>query len=156
MHWTDIDTANCSVQATLDVVGNKWSLLVMRELFNGVRRFDDMRRHLGVSEAVLARRLRELTAEGVIATRPYQDTGARTRHEYVPTQAGWDLFPVVVALLQWGDRHRAGPDGPSWLVTHRDCGHAVSVHVACRKHPGEPLDHRQTTTGPGPSARPRS
>jgi hypothetical protein len=62
----------------------------------------------------------------------------------VPTQAGWDVFPVVVALLQWGDRHRTGPNGPSWLVTHRDCGHAVSVDVACRGHPGQSLDHRQT------------
>lgn len=154
MRWLDVDTSNCSVQATLDVVGHKWSLLIMRELFNGVRRFDDMRRHLGVSEAVLARRLRELVAEGVVETRPYRDRGARTRHEYVPTRAGWDLFPIVVGLLRWGDRHRAGPGGRPWLVAHRDCGHEVSVEVTCRAHPGQALDHHQTATGPGPSARP--
>lgn len=153
VRWLEIDTANCSVQATLDVVGNKWSLLILRELFNGVRRFDDMHRHLGISEAVLARRLRELIADGIVETRPYQDAGSRTRNEYVPTEAGWDLFPVVVALLQWGDRHRPGPDGPSWIVTHRDCGHPVSVDVTCHEHPGEALDQYHTTTTDGPGAR---
>jgi len=153
MRWQDVDAANCSVQATLDVVGHKWSLLIMRELFNGVRRFDDMRAHLGISEAVLSRRLRELTAEGVVETRPYRDAGSRTRNEYVPTQAGWDLFPIVVGLLEWGDRHRAGAAGRSWIVTHRDCGHEVSVAVTCPAHPGESLDQHQTATRPGPGAR---
>lgn len=150
--WIEVSTENCSVQAALDVVGNKWALLVLRELFNGVRRFDDIRTHAGISEAVLTRRLKELVAEGVVQARPYREEGQRTRHEYVPTTSGWDLFPIVVALLQWGDRHRAATDGGSWLVNHRDCGTPVEVRVTCPDHPGEPIDHRRTTTRPGPTA----
>ena len=86
--WLEVSTENCSVQAALDVVGNKWALLVLRELFNGVRRFDEICVHAGISEAVLARRLKELIAAGVVEARPYREAGQRPRQEYVPTPAG--------------------------------------------------------------------
>lgn len=150
--WIDVSTENCSVQAALEVIGNKWALLIMRELFNGVRRFDDIREHAGMSEAVLTKRLKELVADGVVEARPYREEGQRTRHEYVPTAAGWDFFPVVVSLMQWGDRHRASPAGGSWRVGHRECGTPVDVRVTCPDHPTELINHRNTQTGPGPTA----
>jgi DNA-binding HxlR family transcriptional regulator len=150
--WLEVSTENCSVQAALDVVGQKWTLLVLREMFNGVKRFEEMRRHLGISEAVLTRRLAELASAGVVESRPYREPGKRTRHEYVPTSAGWDLFPVVVGLLNWGDRHRAA-DGPSWVVRHRDCGVDVTVAVCCPAHRGLTLTQHDTEPLPGPAAR---
>ncbi|NLE82089.1 MAG: helix-turn-helix transcriptional regulator [Rhodococcus sp.] len=150
--WIEVSTENCSVQAALRVVGNKWALLVLRELFNGVRRFDEICVHAGISEAVLTRRLKELVTEGVVEARPYREAGQRPRQEYVPTAAGWDLFPVVVALLQWGDRHRAPQAGGSWRVSHRVCDTPVEVRVVCPDHPLEHIDHHGTRTAPGPSA----
>lgn len=150
--WLEVSTENCSVQAALDVVGNKWALLVLRELFNGVRRFDEICVHAGISEAVLARRLKELIAAGVVEARPYREAGQRPRQEYVPTPAGWDLFPVVVGLLQWGDRYRAPSQAGSWRVSHRSCDTPVEVRVVCPEHPLEPIDHHGTRTAPGPSA----
>ena len=105
MEWLDTSTENCSVQRTLDVIGEKWTLLVLREAFNGVRRFDDMRRHLRVSESVLADRLRTLVDAGVLDTAPYQAPGQRSRREYRLTAKGFDLYPILIALLQWGDRY---------------------------------------------------
>lgn len=149
-----MSTENCSLQATVDVVGGKWSLLVLREMFNGIGRFDEIRRHLGISEAVLTRRLRELEAEGVIESRTYREPGQRGRREYRLTDSGRDLFPVLIALLQWGDRHRAPEEGGSWEVRHRACDARVVGAVLCPEHPGDVLSHRDTVTQPGPSASP--
>ncbi len=147
-----MSTENCSLQATVNVVGGKWSLLVLREMFNGVGRFEEIRRHLGVSEAVLTRRLRELEAEGVIESRTYREPGQRGRREYRLTGPGRDLFPVLIALLQWGDRHRAPEEGGSWEVRHRACDARVVSAVLCPEHPEAVLSHRDTVTQPGPSA----
>src|SRR3954451_14606177 len=116
MRWGDVATGNCSIAATLAVVGEKWSLLLLRDAFNGLRRFEEFRRHLGVSEAVLAERLRTLVGAGGLTTRSYRDEGPRPRLEYVVTECGWDLQPVVVGLLQGGDRSRGDADGPPVVV----------------------------------------
>lgn len=128
MEWLETSTENCSVQRTLDVIGEKWTLLVLREAFNGVRRFDDMRRHMGVSEPVLADRLRTLVAAGVLRTEPYREAGSRTRTQYRLTQKGLDLFPVLISLLQWGDRYAS--DGEPPLIVHeRATGRGVEAVV---------------------------
>ncbi|HEY5856962.1 MAG TPA: helix-turn-helix domain-containing protein [Aldersonia sp.] len=152
MEWLDTSTENCSVQRTLDVIGEKWSLLVLREAFNGVRRFEDMRRHLGVSESVLADRLRTLVAAGVLRTVPYRAPGQRARSEYRLTAKGLDLYPVLIALLQWGDRYCAdGP--PSLLVTDRETG--APVEAVVRPLGSERvLTARDTVARVGPGARP--
>ncbi|NMO03183.1 helix-turn-helix transcriptional regulator [Gordonia sp. TBRC 11910] len=152
MRWLDVSTENCSVQAALDVVGAKWSMLVIREMFNGVHRFDEMQQHVGISEAVLSRRLRELQDAGLVESIQYREPGMRTRREYRLTAAGLDLFPVLIALLNWGDKHRAPVGGGSWQVRHRDCGEQVAAVVACPAHPGVALDHRDTVTNAGPTA----
>ena len=152
MRWLDVDTKNCSVQATVDLVGQKWSLLIIREMFNGVHRFDEIQQHISISEAVLARRLRELQDADLVESREYREPGQRARREYRLTAPGLDLFPIVIALLNWGDKHRAPSSGGSWQVRHRNCGEQVAAVVTCPAHPATPLDHRDTVTNAGPSA----
>lgn len=152
MNWLDYDTDVCSIQRTLDVVGEKWSMIVLREAFNGVRRFDQIRDHVGVSDPVLADRLRKLVNAGVLEATPYREPGRRTRNEYRLTARGLDLYPVMISLLQWGDRHRSGPEGPPLEVSHRGCGEPLRAVVRCAaghelEWPGE------GSVAPGPGAR---
>ena len=124
------DRSRCSVAGTLAVVGEKWSLLVLREAFFGVRRFADFQRLLGAPKAVLSDRLATLVEQGVLTRVPYQAEGERQRHEYRLTTKGRDLYPTLVALMQWGDRYLS--DGPPPLeLQHRDCGAAVHLELAC-------------------------
>ncbi|MEV6202249.1 helix-turn-helix domain-containing protein [Streptomyces sp. NPDC051771] len=153
MKWQEIDTENCSVRRTLDLVGEKWSLLILRDAFNGVRRYDDFRRHIGLSEAVLADRLRKLVAAGVLSSVPYREPGTRTRHEYRLTPKGVDLWPVMLALKQWGDTHTGDPEGPVLDIRHTACGSPVRVVVQCAGEDAEVLTAREVTATPGPGAR---
>ncbi|MEU5703014.1 winged helix-turn-helix transcriptional regulator [Streptomyces aurantiacus] len=153
MEWVEVSTENCTVQRTLDVVGEKWSLLVLRDAMNGVRRFDDFRRHIGLSDAVLSDRLRKLVGAGILGTVPYQESGRRTRHEYRLTDKGWALWPVMLALKEWGDAYTADPEGPPLDVLHKDCGEPLRTVVVCADGHG-PLTPREARTRPGPSARP--
>lgn len=113
MEWLDVSTENCPVQSTLDLVGEKWTLLILRDAFIRVRRFDDFRRHLGLSDAVLADRLRKLVAADILTAVPYQQAGSRTRHEYRLTSKGRDLWPILMALRQWGETYAAAPKARS-------------------------------------------
>ena len=131
MDWLEFDTAGCSIQKTLDVIGEKWTVLILRETFNGVRRFDQIRDHVGVSDPVLSDRLRTLVAAGVLEARPYREQGQRARKEYRLTDKGLDLYPVMISLLRWGDEHCAGDESPPLEVTHRDCGEPVRAVVEC-------------------------
>jgi DNA-binding HxlR family transcriptional regulator len=112
-------------------IGNRSSLLLMREAFYGTSRFDDFASRVGLSEAVTAARLRELVALGVLRRQPYREAGQRTRHEYLLTDAGRDLLPVAISLMQWGDSHLTGADGAPIRLTHHDCGADVAVRVQC-------------------------
>src|SRR5580704_14112890 len=105
----EYDTANCTIGAAVGAIGEKWTFLVLREAFNGVRRFDDMRRRTQAPRQVLSDRLSRLVADGMLRRVPYQERGQRARHEYRLTQKGLDLYPVLVALMEWGDKHGAGP-----------------------------------------------
>ncbi|MDQ0956589.1 DNA-binding HxlR family transcriptional regulator [Streptomyces sp. B4I13] len=151
MRWLETSAENCTVHRTLDLVGEKWSLLLIRDAMNGVRRFDDFRRHVGLSEAVLADRLRKLVAAGILETVAYREQGRRTRHEYRLTRKGWDLWPTMIALKQWGDRYTADPEGPPLEVRHADCGEPLRAVVVCAEDHG-PLNPREALTRPGPSA----
>jgi DNA-binding HxlR family transcriptional regulator len=148
----DYDTANCTIGATIGIIGEKWTFLVLREVFNGVRRFDDMQRRTGAPRQVLSDRLARLVERGLLRKVPYQERGQRGRQEYRLTEAGLDLYPVLVALMQWGDRHAAGPAGPPALLTHRDCGEPVRLGLTCAA--GHRLaSAREVTPLPGPGAR---
>lgn len=128
-----LDAASCSVQRTLAAIGERWSLLVLREAFYGVRRFEDLQRRLGVARDVLSVRLRRLVDRGILTRVPYRETGRRERFEYRLTPAGKDLYPVLVALMQWGDRHLERPAGPTVALRHREgsCGAPVRVELVC-------------------------
>lgn len=117
----------CSIARTLDVVGEKWALLAVREVFLGDRRFDEMVRRTGAPRDTLAARLRSLVAAGILERRRYCEHPER--FEYVLTPAGKDLYPVVMALLRWGDDHLAGEDGPPLLLSHGD--HRFVPELAC-------------------------
>ncbi len=155
MTWLETSTENCTIRRTLDVVGEKWSLLVLRDAMNGVRRFDDFRRHVGMSESVLADRLRKLVLSGILEAVPYSEPGSRTRHEYRLTRKGWDLWPAMIALKQWGDQYTADPDGSPLTVSHAECGEPLRTTVVCEGGHGE-LIPPQARTDPGPAARPIS
>ncbi|GHG26008.1 winged helix-turn-helix transcriptional regulator [Streptomyces filamentosus] len=150
MKWLETDTENCPVHRTLDLVGEKWTLLILRDAFNGVRRYDDFRRHIGLSEAVLADRLRKLVASGILRAVPYREPGARTRNEYRLTSKGVDLWPVMLALKQWGDTHTGDPAASPLDVHHTACGSPVEVVVRCAGEDAEVLTAREVTATPRP------
>jgi DNA-binding HxlR family transcriptional regulator len=128
----------CSVARTLEIVGEKWALLVVREVFLGVRRFDEMVQNIGAPRDTLAARLRTLVDAGILGRRQYSERP--TRHEYVLTPAGRDLYPVILSLMQWGDRHRPLPDGPPMVLDH-NCGHRLEHRWDC-VHCGNQIDAR--------------
>ena len=133
-----LDRSRCSVAGTLAVVGEKWSLLVLREAFLGVRRFADFQRILGAPRAVLTDRLATLVDQGILRREPYQAEGERQRHEYRLTQKGIDLYPALVALMEWGDRYLAGDGAAPMELRHRDCGAPVHLTLTCED--GHTLD----------------
>ena len=148
----DYDSANCAIGAALDILGERSTFLVLREAFNGVRRFDDMQRRTGMPRQVLSLRLARLVAEGLLRKVPYRQAGQRSRYEYRLTEKGLDLYPLLVALMEWGDRHALGTVGPQVLLRHRDCGEPVRLQLSCEA--GHVIGSaREVTPVPGPGAR---
>lgn len=139
----------CSVARTLEAMGDRWTMLVIREAFLGTRRFDDYQRNLGVARNVLADRLARLVDEGILGRRRYRERPER--FDYSLTEKGIDLWPVLVSLMKWGDRY-AAPDGPPMLILHRGCGGEVNERFICEKC-GEPVDARSAEARPGPGRR---
>ena len=148
----DYDSANCAIGAAVDILGERSTFLVLREAFNGVRRFDDMQRRTGMPRQVLSQRLARLVAEGMLRKVPYQQAGQRSRAEYRLTEKGLDLYPMLVALMEWGDRYEVGGEGPQVLLQHRDCGEPVRLQLACEA--GHVIGSaREVSPVPGPGAR---
>lgn len=136
------------------MVGEKWTFLVLREVFRGVRRFDDIRAVTGAPRQILSGRLAALVDQGILRRHPYQEPGRRERHEYRLTDKGLDLYPVLLALLAWGDRHVPAPDGPALRAEHRHCGAELTLHLRCADgHDVTAL--REVAPVPGPGARRR-
>lgn len=148
-------TENCQVAAAMAVLGEKNALLVLREVFNGVRRFDHMQQHSGLPRQVLSNRLARLVEEDILRRVPYREDGARERYEYRLTSKGLELYPLLAALADWGARHYAGPEGAPVELTHRGCGARVHAVLVCEDgHDVEEL--RDVAPAPGPGARPFS
>jgi DNA-binding HxlR family transcriptional regulator len=135
---------DCSVARTLEVVGERWSLLILRNAFYGVRRFDDFQRGLGIARNILANRLSALVDHGVFDRHQYQDRPLR--YEYRLTDKGRDLLPVVLAMMRWGDRWTSDAEPPVTL-THTTCGKITHPRVTC-DHCGEALDLRTVQADP--------
>lgn len=129
----------CRIESSLDIIGTRSAMLVIRELFYGATKFDELARRTELSEAVVAGRLKQLHADCIVDRRPYREPGKRTRDEYVLTERGRALFPIVVALVQWGDvlrdDHRTGVE-----LIHRDCGASLSAAVVCEKGHEVPVE----------------
>jgi DNA-binding HxlR family transcriptional regulator len=146
----DLDSTVCSIARTMTVIGQPWTVLVLRDLFNGLRRFDELAEHLGVARNVLARRLASLVEHGLVERVEYREPGQRARHEYRLTPEGRDLRPVLLSLMDYGDRHFAGDEGPPLRMLHRDCGGSVVVRLECTEgHQLDPDTRLVPDLGPG-------
>jgi DNA-binding HxlR family transcriptional regulator len=136
MAVTEADPRACSVARSLEIVGEKWALLAVREVFLGNRRFDEMTRRIGAPRDTLAARLRSLVGAGILERRQYCDHPAR--YEYRLTEAGLELYPVILTLMRWGDKFLAGDEGPPMVLEH-SCGHRLVASVVCEAC-GQPAD----------------
>src|SRR6201996_4284995 len=139
----------CSLAKSLEVVGERWSLLIIRDVLNGNRRFSGIQANLGVARNVLSARLQRLMDEDILERRAYQESPPR--YEYFLTEKGLDLWPALVALMGWGDRHSGTPAGPPLRVIHKTCGGFVSDRGICEDC-GEVLTARDAAAVPGPGA----
>ena len=147
----DWSVDNCTIGRTMGILGERWTVVVLREVFNGIRRFDDMRIRTAIPRQVLTDRLTMLVDKGILRKVPYRDPGERSRFEYRLTGMGLDLWPVMVAMKDWGDRYLADPAGPPLQTEHRDCG--ALVHAVLRCDAGhEVAEPREVLPRPGPGA----
>lgn len=144
--FTDL---NCSIARPLSFLGERWALLVLRDLFLGRRRFDEIQESLGVATNVLSQRLATLVDEGIVERRRYSEHPER--FEYLLTEKGRELQPVLLAMLRWGDRYTAEPAGPPLETVHDECGHAFHMTPTCSECGGE-LDWRHIHSRPGSGA----
>jgi len=153
MGWAQYDSQVCSIARASELIGDRWTLLVLRDLSNGVYRFDDLQRHLGIARDVLARRLGRLVAAGIATRVEYQDPGRRTRQEYRLTDAGRELRTVMVALMEWGDRHLSGSQGGAPMALRHDaCNAGAHLELVCDS--GHLLDPaKDVRLDPTPAAR---
>jgi len=134
--WSAV--GECSIEKTMEVMGTKSAMLIMREAYYGTTRFDDFAQRVGITKAAASARLAELVELGLLTRRPYREPGQRTRDEYVLTDAGIDFMPVVWAMFEWGQRHL--PGRRRLRLTHLNCGADASVEIRCTGGHPVPLD----------------
>jgi DNA-binding HxlR family transcriptional regulator len=147
MKWSELADQPCSVARSVAVIGDRWTLMILRDLFLGVRRFEDFERRLGISRSVIAERLKLLVDEGVLRRDAYQERPLR--HEYRLTEKGLALHPVIMAIVHWGDDWYAGEAGPPLLHRHRACGCDFTPVMTCSEC-NEPIGARDVEVRPGP------
>jgi DNA-binding HxlR family transcriptional regulator len=147
------DGQNCSVAKTLELVGERWTVLILREIYFGRRRFDEIADGLGIARNVLTQRLQRLVEEDVLTKVAYQERPQR--FEYRLTDKGLDLYPVLLAMSAWGDRYAAPADGPPITWVHRGCGAELTQVVECADG-HRPESSREIAGRPGPGARRRT
>jgi DNA-binding HxlR family transcriptional regulator len=148
---TSLADWNCSIARTLDVVGEWWTLLILRDAFRGTRRFDDFQESLGLARSVLTARLAKLTEHGVLERHAY--SSHPPRYEYHLTDKGRALFPVIAALIRWGDEWALTPAGPPVVFVHDTCGNITQPVLTCPHCHGE-VNASNTRSQPGPGSRP--
>lgn len=150
MLWKELGEQSCSFARTLSVIGDRWTLMILRDCFMKVRRFDDFQERLGIARPILTDRLRKLTDAFVLTKVAYQDKP--TRYEYRLTQKGLDLYPVIMGIVHWGDVHMADRRGRPLLHRHLRCGHEFDPVMACSEC-GDTVSPRDVTIAPGPGLR---
>ncbi len=148
MSWKNIKQTPCSIARTLSIVGDRWTLLIIRDCFLKTRRFDDFQKQLGVTRHVLVERLNKLVLEGILEKILYQKKPKR--FEYRLTEKGIELFPVLMSIVRWGDKWADEGNGPPIIYKHLSCGHKTHVEMSCSIC-GEPINPRdiQPLIGPG-------
>jgi DNA-binding HxlR family transcriptional regulator len=142
MRWNSLAREDCSLARTLAVMGDRWTLMILRDAFLRVRRFEDFERSLKIARRVLSERLALLVEEGILAKVPYQDKPLR--HEYRLTDKGLDLYPAILSLVHWGDKYYAGKEGPPVLHSHHACGKDFRSVLTCSEC-GEAVGARNVT-----------
>lgn len=147
----DYDTQICSIARALEIVGERWTLLIVRDVFLGLRRFDEIQADLGIARNVLQTRLERLVDHEILEKRPYQERPLR--HEYRLTQKGLDLWPTIVSLMHWGDRYAPAAGGRPTVITHRDCGGELDDRRICARC-GAQVEVTGSVAVPGPGAAP--
>ena len=140
--------ATCSLGRAMELLGERWTFLILREAFWGVRRFSILQRNLGIARNILSSRLQNLVTAGILERSKYQDEPER--FEYKLTEMGRDLYPAVVAIMRWGDRHLADEAGAPLVLRHT-CGHDAAPELCC-SHCGEAIDAREITPEPAEAA----
>jgi len=151
MRWKEAADQYCSIARALGVLGDRWTLLIVREALSGVRRFDDFRRHLGIARNILTDRLQRLVDADVLELRPYQQNPPRS--EYRLTRAGLELQPILIGLMSWGDRWLADTKGPPLRVEHTSCGQITTPLFVCDQC-GKPIDAHSCVLRDGPGLPP--
>ena len=146
MKRSELSQANCSVARSVAVIGDRWTLMILRDGFLGVRRFEDFEKRLGISRSIIADRLKTLVEEGVLRKDAYQDRPLR--HEYRLTEKGLALHPVIMAIVHWGDEFYAGEAGPPLLHRHRACGCDFTPVTTCSECGGA-VSARDVEVRPG-------
>ena len=150
MERTSYQASNCSIARTLQVMGEKWTLLIMRESFYGATRFEQFHSVLQCPRNLLSERLTKLVEEGLLERSEYREPGSRARHEYRMTDVGRELVPILLALREWGDRHKSDPEGPPVLARHAGCGNELRVTLRCESgHEVAGPDDIELVDGPG-------
>jgi len=150
VEWKRLASRPCPVADSLDLFGDRWSILIIRDVMNGVRRFDDLVARLEISRATLSDRLRRLTAAGILVTADYDSGRGRTRVEYRMSERGWDLRNVLIALREWGDRHVLGEGNEPLTLVDRTTGHGVRLQLV-DDETGEVVEPRHLAHVPGPA-----
>jgi DNA-binding HxlR family transcriptional regulator len=150
MRWNELSEENCSVARTVSVIGDRWTLLILRDCFLRVRRFEDFQERLRITRPILASRLKKLVDEFVLVKVPYQQRPVR--YEYRLTPKGLDLYPIVMSIVHWGDVHMSGKKGRPLLHTHDLCGKDFDPVMVCSQC-GEPLVAKQVRVHRGPGAK---
>jgi DNA-binding HxlR family transcriptional regulator len=149
MKWSALAQEPCSIARSVAVIGDRWTLMILRDCFLGIRRFEDFERRLGISRSIIADRLKRLAEEGVLRREAYQE--GPVRHEYRLTDKGLGLHPVIMAIVHWGDTHYAGEAGPPLLHRHKACGCDFTPVMTCSEC-GEPVGARDVEVRIGPGA----
>src|SRR5581483_4705232 len=150
MERTNYQASNCSIARTLQVVGEKWTLLILRESFYGASRFEQFHQVLQCPRNVLSERLSKLVDERILERSEYREPGRRARHEYRMTDLGRELTPILLALREWGDRHKTDPAGPPVLALHAGCGRQLHVTITCEAgHQVAGPEEIELVDGPG-------
>ena len=148
MKWDDIGEQPCSIARTLSVMGDRWTMLILRNCFMGTRRFDDFQAHLGVTRHVLSERLKRLVEHGILVKTPYVDR--QERFEYRLTDKGLELYPILLSMANWADKWMDQGAGAPMLYQHTSCGKIFKPVLICSEC-GEPIAAKQVRVQPSPA-----